>query len=91
MEYIQTTKALRHKNGITAHRILDIKGNSLFFQLWLNDTKKEELSISISEEYHIGQYVDLQVIRTGKTSYQIKLIGVTPKAFIPVNGVNVAV
>lgn len=89
MEYIQTTEALRHKNGITIHRILDIVNGGFIIQLWLNSSKQEQLTVL--GEWNKGEYVDLIVSRMSKTSYQVKFVGATPKAFIPVNGMNVAV
>lgn len=47
--------------------------------------------VSMPEEYEIGQYVDLQVVRTSKTSHTIKLIGRTPEVFIPADGRNIAI
>ncbi len=92
MEYkhIRTTAALRSRNSIKAHKILAIEGNSLIFQLWLNSDEQERLTVSMPEQYEIGQYIDLQVIRTSKTSYQIHLIGRTPQKFIPADGRNIA-
>lgn len=93
MEYkhIQTTAALRNQNGIKAHRILGIEENSLIFQLWLNSDEQGRLSVSMPEEYKVGQYVDLQVVWTSKASYQIHMIGRTPQKFIPNDGRNIAV
>lgn len=93
MEYkhIQTTAALRNQNGIKAHRILGIEGNSLIFQLWLNSDEQGRLSVSMPEEYKVGQYIDLQVVWTSKASYQIHMIGRTPQKFIPNDGRNIAV
>lgn len=90
-EHIQTTAALRNQNNIKAYRILDIADKHLIFQLWLNSDEQGKIQVSLPEEYKIGRYVDLQVIRTSKVSYQIKLIGHTPKAFIPADGRNIAV
>ncbi len=89
-KYIQTTAALRSQNSIKAHKILAIEGNSLIFQLWLNSDEQGRLSVSMPEEYEAGQYVDLQVFRTGGASYQIHLIGRTPQKFIPADGRNIA-
>ncbi|MDO4943441.1 MAG: hypothetical protein Q4E73_11505 [Lachnospiraceae bacterium] len=90
-EYNQTTTVLRHRNGIKAYKILNIHDNHLIFQLWLNSDEQGTLAVSILERYEVGQYVDMQVIRTSKTSYQVKLIGTTPKAFIPSDGRNIAI
>lgn len=91
MEKIQTTAALRNQNNVKAYRILDIADKHLIFQLWLNSDEQGKIQVSMPEEYQIGQYVDLQVIRTSKVSYQIKLIGNTPQAFIPADGRAIAV
>lgn len=94
MEYkhIQETTALRNRNEIKAYKILDIQDGHLIFQLWLNDTeKKGQLKVSMPEEYEIGQYIDLQVIRTSKMSHTVKLIGRTPAAFVPADGRNIAI
>lgn len=93
MEYktIQKTAALRNNNGIKAYRILGIEDKHLIFQLWLNSDKQERLMVSMPEEYEIGQYVDLQVVRTGNTSHTVKLIGRTPQMFIPADGRNIAI
>lgn len=93
MEYkhIQTTAALRNQNEIKAYKILDIWDNHLIFQLRLNSEKQGEIRVSMPEEYSVGEYIDLQVIRTSKTSYQVTLIGRTPAAFIPAAGQNIAI
>lgn len=94
MEYkdIQKTTISRHFNRVTAHRILDIQGNNLIIQLWPSDSSKTaSIPVSMAEEFSIGDYVDLQVIRHGKTSHSITLIGRTPQKFIPANGAAVAV
>lgn len=93
MEYkhIQKTVALRNNNGIKAYRILGIEDKHLIFQLWLNSDKQGRLMASMPEEYEIGQYVDLQVVRTSKTSHTIKLIGRTPGVFIPADGRSIAI
>lgn len=80
MEYkhIQETTALRNRNGIKAYRILGIEDNHLIFQLWLNSDKQERISVSMPEEYKVGQYIDMQVIPTSKMSHTVKLIGKTP-------------
>lgn len=93
MEYkhIQETAALRNRNEIKAYKILDIQDKHLIFQLWLNSDKQERLMVSMPEEYEIGQYIDLQVVRTGSASHAVKLIGRTPAAFIPADGRNIAV
>ena len=93
MEYktIQKTAALRNNNGIKAYRILGIEDKHLIFQLWLNSDEQGRLMVSMPEEYEIGQYVDLQVVRTSKTSHTIKLIGRTPEVFIPADGRSIAI
>ncbi len=93
MEYkhIQKTAALRNNNGIKAYRILGIEDKHLIFQLWLNSDKQGRLMVSMPEEYEIGQYIDLQVVRTSKTSHTVKLIGRTPEVFIPADGRNIAI
>lgn len=90
MEYkhIQTTAALRNNNGIKAYRILGIEDKHLIFQLWLNSDEQGRLMVSMPEEYEIGQYIDLQVVRT---SHTVKLIGRTPEVFIPADGRNMAI
>ena len=90
-EHIQKTAALRNQNGIKAYRILGIEDKHLIFQLWLNSDEQGRLTVSMPEEYEIGQYVDLQVVRTSKVSYQVTLIGRTPQKFIPAAGQNIAV
>ncbi|MCM1181236.1 MAG: hypothetical protein NC347_13330 [Clostridium sp.] len=91
MEYRkeQTTAPLRNQNNVKAYRILDIKDNHLIFQLWLNSDERGQMKVSMPEEYQIGGYIDLQVIRNSKTSYQIHLLGKTPAAFIPADGRNI--
>lgn len=86
---IQETKALRNKNGITAHRILDIVDGGFIIQLWLNNGKQEQLTVP--GEWNKGEYVDLIVSRMSKTSHTVKLIGRTPAAFVPADGRNVVV
>ena len=93
MEYkhIQTTTALRNQNGIKAYRILDIEDKHLIFQLWLNSDEQGRLMVSMPEEYRIREFIDLQVVRTSKTSHTVKLIGRTPEVFIPADGRNIAI
>lgn len=94
MEYkaIQKTESLRCANGVKAYRILDIQGKDLIFQLWFNDeSSRGSIKVSFPKEYQIGEYVDLQVIRTSKMSYQVTLIGRTPATFVPADGRNMVV
>ena len=91
-EESQKTTISRHVNFISAHRILDIQGNNLIIQLWpSDDSKTANILVSMPEEFSIGDYVDLQVIRHSKTSNSVELIGRTPQKFIPANGAAVAV
>ncbi len=90
-EYIQKSTALRSQHSIKAHKIIDIKDKNLIFQIWLNSDELDRMPVSFPEEYEVGEYVDLQVFKTGGASYQIKLIGKTPKAFIPADGRNISV
>lgn len=90
-EHIQKSTALRNQNSVKAYKILDIQGKSLIFQLWLNSDEQGQIMVSIPEEYKIGEYIDLQVTRTSKTSHQIKLIGHTPDAFIPDDRRNIVI
>ena len=90
-ERIQKTTALRNQNSIKAYKILDIQGKHLIFQLWLNSDKQDRIMVSKPEEYKVGEYIDMQVIRTSKTSHQIRLVGRTPKEFTPIDGRNIAV
>ena len=78
-------------SSVTAHKILAIRGNDLIVQLWRNSDKTSNIPVSMPEEYSIGDYVDLQVIRHSKTSHSITLIGHTPQKFIPANGTAVAI
>lgn len=88
-EHDQTTTVLRNRNGIKAYRILDINEGHLIFQLWLNSNVQGEIQVSMPEEYEIGEYIDFIVLRTGRTSYTVKLIGHTPPRFIPEDGRNI--
>lgn len=90
-EHIQKTTALRNQNSVKAYKILDIQGKYLIFQLWLNSDKQDKIMVSKPEKYKIGEYIDMQVVRTSKTSHQIKLIGHTPETFIPADGRNIAI
>lgn len=85
----QLTTVLRHKNNVTAHKILDIQGDYLVVRLWCNKCETERISISTSEEYKIGEYIDLVVLRMSKTSWRIELIGHTPQDFIPANDTDI--
>ena len=93
MEYKreQKTAPLRNQNNVKAYRILDIKDNHLYFQLWLNSDEQGSVKVSMPEEYQIGEYIDLQVVRNSRTSYQIYLLGRTPQKFIPTDGRNIAI
>ncbi len=89
-KHIQTTAALRNRNNVKAYKILGIEDGSLIFQLWPNSDKQDRIPISFLGECATGEFVDLQVLRTGGASYQIKLLGKTPPAFIPTDGRSVA-
>lgn len=90
-EHVQTIMVLRRKNGIKAYKILDIRDGHLVFQLWLNSDEQGRITLSVPEEYSVGEYIDLQVVRTSKTSYIVKLIGRTPQMFVPADGRNIAI
>lgn len=89
-EHNQTTAALRNRSGIKAYKILDIADGRLSFQLWLNDEESRG-SVKTSTPCNVGQYVDLIVTRTSKTSHQIKFVGHTPQEFVPADGRNIAI
>ena len=93
MEYKreQKTAPLRNQTNVKSYRILDIKDNYLYFQLWLNSDEQGKLKVSMPEEYQVGEYIDLQVIRNSRTSYQIHLLGRTPQKFIPTDGQNIVI
>lgn len=52
---------------------------------------RELLAAKANVDRLIGEFIDLQVIRTSRTSYQVTLIGRTPQKFIPVDGRAIAV
>lgn len=87
---IQKTVLSRHANSVTAHKILAIRGNNLIVQLWGNSDKEGSIPVSVPEDYSVGDYVDLQIIRHSRTSHSITLIGHTPQKFIPVDGANIS-
>lgn len=79
----QLSTVLRHKNNVKAHKILDIQDNYLMVRLWRNKCETERILVSIAEEYKIGEYIDLVVLRMSKTNWRVELIGHTPQEFIP--------
>lgn len=85
----QLTTLSRHRNNINAHKILDIRGNNLVFRIRYNSDKTEEITVSLPEDYNIGEYIDLAVTRMSKTSKIIELVGHTPEGFIPVDGADI--
>lgn len=88
-EHRQLSTELRHKNNISAHKILNIEDNYLIVHLWCNKCETERISVPTPEEYKTGEYIDLVVLRMSKTSWRVELIGHTPQEFIPADDVNI--
>lgn len=61
----------------------------MIVQLWGNSDDTGRIPVSMPQEYAIGDYVDLQVIRRSRTNYTIAFVGKTPETFIPENGENI--
>ncbi len=85
----QLSAVSRHKNYISAHKILDIQCNYLVVRLWCNKCETERIAVPTPEEYKTGEYIDLVVLRMSKTSWRVELIGYTPQEFIPADDADI--
>lgn len=82
----QKDKVQRKINSIWAAKVLSIDGNNLIVRRNFKDDTTIRIPVSYPEEYQVGQYVDVQIWKSGTSSYGTRYIGVTPKEFIPVDG-----
>lgn len=85
----QTSNIKRRRSGITAHKILAIKGNNLTIRKNLKEPNTMDFSVLDARHYKAGEYVDMVIIKTGDHSSTTKLIGHTPPEFVPDNGVDI--
>lgn len=76
----------RHENGIYALKILEIRGNNAVVKSPLNPKICVLVPLTDSDYYGAGIYIDVQFVKTGKTSFKADLIGITPPEFVPING-----
>ena len=77
----QLTTVSRHRNSIEAAKIVNIDKNSMTIERFNGQTLNFPVSNSVG--YEIEGYCDIQYFRTGNASHTMKLVGVTPKEFIP--------
>lgn len=84
MDNRQTTELNRHRNHITACKILKVQDNTITIPLPWGDTAK--LTIT-SDVFEVGDWIDLQFktqSNNGRvTSYSAGYIERTPSKFIP--------
>ena len=89
MKNEQSTALNRYRAGIRGHRILDIRGNDLIFRLQNGSDKTAVIPVTDAGNYRTGEYVDLVIEITGKTSFTVKKVGKTPERFIPADGAEI--
>ncbi len=85
----QNTVLNRYRAGIRAYRILDIRGNDLIFRLQNKSEKTCVVPVTDAENYRPGEYVDLVIEITGKTSFTAKMVGKTPSQFVPADSAEI--
>lgn len=82
---IQLTTLSRYQNDISVRQILDIKDGHLIMHTWNNG--EDICRIPVSKQklalYHVGDFVDMVILRTGNSSYTARLVGHTPPDFCP--------
>lgn len=79
-ERIQLSPIDRHRNFIEAAKVVNIQGNNLTIERF--NGNKETFPVNYMD-YEIGEFIDIQFIRTGSSSHALKLIGHTPEKFYP--------
>ena len=81
----QLTTLSRYRSNITVRQILDIKNGNLIMRTWNkgDDTCRIPVSKPLLPMYHIGDFVDMVILRTGNASYSARLVGHTPPQFYP--------
>ncbi len=83
------TKIDRQRGGITAHKVLEVKGDNVIIGVPHVLSKDGSISVAMSDTSGIkpGTYLDFQfayTISDGKAnSYQARFLGETPLRFIP--------
>lgn len=75
----------RHKNGIYAVKVLEIRRNNIIVKNPINPKTCILVPVSDSDYYGTGLYVDVAIANKGK-SFKANLIGVTPPEFVPNDG-----
>lgn len=76
----------RHKSGIYALKILEVRRDGAIVKNPLNPKTCVLVPLSGSDYFEAGIYVDVEFIKTGKYSFKFNLVGVTPSEFLPANG-----
>lgn len=66
----------RHQSGIYALKILEIRESSIIVKNPLNPKTCIRVSVSDSDYYGVGLYIDVTIISDGK-SFKANLLGVT--------------
>lgn len=76
----------RHENGIYALKVLEIRESNAVVKSPLNPKICILVPLSDSDYYGAGIYIDVQFVKTGKTSFKASLIGITEPQFVPNDG-----
>lgn len=76
----------RHENGIYALKILEVREGNAVVKSPLNPKICVLVPLSDSDYYGAGIYIDVQFVKTGKTSFKADLIGITEPQFVPKGG-----
>lgn len=86
------TKIDRQRGGITAHKVLEVKGDNVIIGVPHVLSKDGSISVAMADTSDIkpGIYLDFQfayTVRNGRAnSYQARFLGETPPQFIPKEG-----
>ena len=92
LESARFSKIDRRMNGITSHRVFEVKGNDLVIAVPSVLSKDGKISFLMSDTLGIkqGDYVDFcfaYTVTNGRAnSYQAQFLGITPSGFEPENG-----
>lgn len=86
------TRVDRQRSGVTAHKVIEVKGNNIIIGVPPVLSKDGKISLVMSDTSDIkpGIFLDFQfayTISNGQaTSYRAKFLGATPPEFSPQNG-----
>ncbi len=76
----------RHKNGIYALKILEIRKDNVVVKNPMNPKTCVLVPLSEADYLGVGIYIDVRFVWTGKTSFKVDFVGITEPQFVPING-----